>query len=405
MNNLLSEAYLTAERFIIFQNLNRDQNLQKDLLTKEFQNRYLEDWFFKDANKEIERLESIEIKEWEDHLHLFQLHRRIYHHPNQNPRMQFGDVIISKMEEQNKLVYLLEKAYIINEKIFRKRIIKSEDYDLQKDLKTWREVSNGVNHFSIELYRIRFEYTEENLLENYIFLRKLFLERFEELSIKEQKVHLYSLINDSSKLSRARLLDITASLPLYKIGLKTGIIFNNKKLTQTTYMTIVIASNVKKDFIFTDKFIKKYTTYLDHKIQDDAFNWAMAHKTYRMEKLSECLDILLKHDFKIFQLQLLTKSLTTQVYFDLHLENNSYQPFLFNYFDSFEKWLNREKFRSENFKTGFLKFIQKTRALAKHYSENDFQSEKVKNLLEGETNVQGSKWLGQRIEKVLDLKK
>ena len=97
MNNLLSEGYLAAERFIIFQNLTKDENLKKDLLTKEFQNRHLDDWFFRDVNKEITRLEDKEIKDWEDHLDLLRLNRRVYHHPNQNPRMQPGGQTIVKM--------------------------------------------------------------------------------------------------------------------------------------------------------------------------------------------------------------------------------------------------------------------------------------------------------------------
>ena len=83
MNNLFSEGYLAAERFIVFQNLLGNQRLQKELLIKELQNRQLEDWFFKEANKSIEDLGTKSIKDWEDHLELLQLQRRIYHHPNQ----------------------------------------------------------------------------------------------------------------------------------------------------------------------------------------------------------------------------------------------------------------------------------------------------------------------------------
>ena len=102
----LSAGYLAAERFVIFNNLAQNQNLQKDLLTQELQNRHLEGWFFRDAQKEIDRLEDKPIKDWEDHLDLLRIHRRVYHHPNQSPRMKPGGQTIVEMGQQLDLVYL-----------------------------------------------------------------------------------------------------------------------------------------------------------------------------------------------------------------------------------------------------------------------------------------------------------
>ena len=405
MNNLLSEGYLAAERFLIFQNLTQNRNLQNDLLTQELQNRHLEDWFFKNINKEITKLEKTEVKEWEDHMELFRLYRRVYHHPNQNPRMQPGGSTIVKMGEYIDLIYLLEKAAIINEKIFRNRILKNENHDVTLELANWRKASQGVDHLAIEFYRKRFDYTEEKMLEQYYKLRKTYLEEFENLNKKEQKIHLFSLINDTKKLIRRQSLDIGESLPLYKLGLKTEMIFTEGKLTHITYFTIVTVSNAKKDFEFTSHFIENYTKKVDTKYQDDVLNWANAHTAYRKENLLECLDILLNYQFKSTYFRLMTKSLTSQTYFDLYLENESYQTYLFNYFDSFEKWLQREKFSSATFKKGFLKFVQKSRTLAKLYSSADFYPEEIESLLEGESNVQATTWLSQRIEKVLRLKK
>ena len=404
MNNLLSEGYLTAERFIIFQNLKNDQKTQRDLLTKEFQNRHLEDWFFKDINKEIERLETNPTKDWEEHLQLLHLNRRIYHHPNQNPRMQSGSLTIVKMGKELDLVYLLEKAAIINEKIFRNRIIKDEHHIVSGELEKWRLICQGVNHPTIDFYKMRFDYTEENIVEQYFKLRKTFLERYEELNLKEQKMHLKSLLNDTLKLIKARLIDITETLPLYKLGLKTEILLQKGKLTQANFSAIVMASNAKKDYNFTLNFIEQYSKKLNEQIQEDAYHWANAHTYYRMENFTKSLDFLITYNFKNLHFLFLTKSLTTQVYFDLYLKDESYQSYLFNYFDSFEKWVYREKSTSENTKKGFLKFIQKTRSLAKYYSDINFDLDKVQNLLMGESNIQGTRWLGQKIEKVIKIK-
>jgi len=405
MNNLLSEAYLAIEKFMIFQNLSNDQVLQKDLLTKEFQQRHLEDSFFKTINKEVQRLEDKPIKDWEDHLALLQFHRRVYHHPNPNPRMQAGSQTIVKMGKEIDLVYLLEKAMIINEKIFRNRILKNENHEITEELEKWKIVSEGISHPSIEFYRLRFEYTEENIFDHYLKLRKILLKRLDELNKTQRKIHFTYLLNDTTFLVRAGLFDITEFLPIYKFALKTDLLYNEGVLSFLTYVKILSASNAKKDFIFSNFFVKNYTIKLDKQYQDDAVNWAKAHIANRRKKLDDCLDILLKHDFKVLFFQLASKLLTTQTYFDLFLTKRSYQDYLFNFFDSFEKWIIREKFRSKFTKKSYLRFVQKSRSLAKLYAGVDFEEEKVQTLLEGEKNIQGLNWLKQKKNEILEIKK
>lgn len=404
MNNLLSEGYQTAERFVIFQNLNRDENLQKELLVKEFQNRHLEEWFFKESNKEIERLETKEVKEWEDHLSLFQLHRQVYHHPNQSLRMKPANHTLEKMNEPIDLIYLLEKAVIINEKIFRNRLIKGENHDVTLDLRRWLILSKNNNDPAVKLYRMRFNYSEENFLNHYHSIRNFFLKNFDKFNHFDKKINFFSLVNDTSKLIRSRVFDITEHLPLYKLGLKTEIIFNEGTLTYFTYAMIVAASNTKRDFEYTTNFIETYSEKLESNFQKDGIIWAKAHTEYYQENLNNCLDLLLNHNFKSHYFQQITKILTTQVYFDLFLKDHSYQSYLFNYFDSFERWLLRENFRSQLKKKSFLRFVQVSRLLAKSVTEVNFNIKKIKGLLENESNIQASEWLNRKIKIIIKTK-
>lgn len=404
MNNLLSEGYLTAQKFLTFQNFSQNQNLQQDVLSQELQNRHLNDWFFGIAETEINRLESKKVKDWEDHLDLLRLHRRVYHHPNQSPRMQPGGLTIVKMGEQLNLVFLLEKAAIINEKIFRSKILKNENHDVKTELEQWHTLSQGIHHLSIDFYRRRFAYTKENKLEEYSKLRTDFLERFEELNEKEQKIHLISLLNDAARLAKAKRIELVDLLPIYQLGLKTGILLTENKLTINTYSTVVITSNLKKSFDFTSQFIDTYTQKLDVQFQEDARNWATAHLAYRKKEWTVCLDTLIAHEFSATYFQLLSKMLTTQVYFDLYLQDDSYERFLFNYFDAFEKWLSRSKVKAKSNYKAYLRFVQICRLLAKSIDDVNFKAEKITHLLDNETYVQAPSWLKQKVNEVLQLK-
>ncbi|MEM9920205.1 MAG: hypothetical protein AAF990_19060, partial [Bacteroidota bacterium] len=320
MNNLLSEAYLAAEKFLAFQNLEQNQQLKERLLLQELQRRHLDEWFFKEAQKNIQQLEEKPIKQWEEDLALYQMNRQIYHHPHQVLRLQPGAPTIVKMDQQIDLVYLLEKATIINEMLFRNRILKNEQHEVAEALSRWQAASKDLSHPAIDLYKMRFDYVAEEKLEQYQALRQHFLESYEQLNQKEQKTHLISLINDSMRLIKSGELDVTDCLPLYQLGLNLGILMHQGKLSRNTFTLIVSASNTKGSFDYTQKFIEHYVGHLDESIQTDCAQWAKAHTAYWQKDLEASLDLLQRYRFKIPYLQLISRVLHTQVYFDLFLQ-------------------------------------------------------------------------------------
>lgn len=197
MNNLLSEAYLAAEKFLAFQRFAQQERLQKRLLAEEFQARHPDEWLFKCARKEVGALEEKRVKDGEDHLGLFLLHSRIYHHPNQSLRMQPGGSAILEMSKQLDLLYALEKAAIINEMISRSRLIKGETYEVQTELKKWEAASEGIQHPALRLYRMRLAVTGGDRMARYQSLREALPANLEQLSEKDQKLHLLALLNDT----------------------------------------------------------------------------------------------------------------------------------------------------------------------------------------------------------------
>lgn len=405
MNNLLSEGYLAAEHFLVFHNLTHNQNLQKDLLTKELQSRSLDEWFFKDIEGEVERLEEKTVKEWEDHLQLYQLHRRIYHHPNQNRRMQPGESTIIKMDKELDLLYLLEKAAIITEKTFRNRIIKNENHDVDADLRLWQIESEDINNPAINLYKLRFAYREDRMVEQFLHLREVFIESFIKTNKKEQKMHLLWLLNDAFYLIKRKKLDLAELFPLYELGVRNDLLLQHGMMTRVTYTTSIIVSNSLKKFDFTSLIIQKYSSYLLKEIQTDAISWAKAHTASKKKQYDLALQLLLAHDFSSFYFKKVTRVLTLQTYFELFLDSSSsYYLYLLSFCDSFEKWVQREKLLSQSNKEAYLHFIQKCRSLAKIYLDVDFNEQKLIDVLSGESNIEAFKWLTEKQEQIKVLK-
>jgi len=350
-------------------------------------------WFFKSVEQEMEALQQQSVMSWEDRLMLFQLQRAVYHHPIRSPRMKAGDQTIVRMSEQLDLVYLLEKAVIIEEKRSRTLLLQDENHDLETETSRWLSASEGVTHPAIGLYRTRFAADQEPDLPMHMEMRAAFVEQFSRLSGREQKLHLLYLINDAKRLIRHGQLDITALLPLYKIGLETNLLLHEGQLTRNTYTSIVMASNTKGEFDFSHQFIASYSRFVDEAIREDCERWARAHTTYWSRQLNECLALLVKKEFNTPHFQLIGRVLRAQAYFDLYLEDHSYRDYLFSYLDSYERWLYRKKEYSDSFKMAFLNFVQKCRQLLDCYEAPDFEKAQIEGLLDDTVNIQALNWL------------
>ena len=405
MNNLMSEGYLAGERFIVFQNLEKDIQLQSNLLSQEFEKRRLDLWFYKTADEFIHELEEKTIKEWEDHLELAKMYRRIYHYPNQDPRTQTRKQTITRISDELDWVYVLEKAAIINEKIFRNRILQNENHDIELELKKWETAYQTLQHPALEMYKKRFEYVESEMQSQFFDLCAYFFEHFEKISFREQQSQLFSLLNDAFYLRRKRELQLSDIFPIYKFGFKNDLFLLDGIITRVTYTTAIVISNSLEDFDYSMHIIKHYSQHLSGEIRNDAINWAHAHTYSKKEQFEECLETLLSHDFRIIYFQRIIRVLTLQTYFELYLNTpDSYLEYLLSYCSAFEKWIQREKRLSKLLKASYFKFIQKCRAMVKIHSAVEFSEKDLKELLQHTNNIEAIDWLLSKQQQILQIK-
>lgn len=406
MNNLLSEAYQAAERFLIFQKFSEANDKQVDTLVQEFQNRGLDEWFFKSVIQRIETLEGKSVKDQADHLALFSLHQGLYQHPKPETKAPQAHTWLEQMSINLDLHYLLEKAALINEMIFRRRMYKEVNYDLTTEIRKWQQAAAGFQHPALELYRMRFACGDKaGLLPQFLALKTTLMACFETLSEREQSTQLLSLLNDAKLLIKSGVLDITESLPLYQLGLSSGAVLPLGKISTNTYMTIVSASNTKGSFDFTAHFVDTYTDCLPAETRNDCAHWAKAHTAYWQKDLRACLALLQAYSFEALQFQLIGRVLSAQIHFDLYLINPSYQFYLLNFLDAFEKWLYRDKIWAKPNTAAFLRFVQVCRVLVRYHSEPEPNAQKLEKLLCNEDNIQALNWLRQKAKEVMALKK
>lgn len=406
VNNLFTDANRAIQRFLTFAAFNRDKSSQNIYLTQELQARHLEERFYKRSASCIDELEKKEVKDWEDFIDLLKLNRRIYHHSNQNRRMNSEDKTFEKMDKNLELAYLLEKAAIINEKIFRTRILKGVNHEeLLKEKKKWQRASLRFDHPSIELYRLRFNYSKKNMASEFRDLNKKYLKIYKSLNQKEQKIHFFSLLNDSTFLRARGKIALSEVLPFYKIGLSEKLLFEKNRLNRIVFVSIISISNACKDFDFTQKVIDDYSVFLEEEARNDGGLYASAHLANRRGNLSECAEKLKDHHFDTHYFQLAGKILRLQNYFELFLKDDFCQEDLDNFCNSFEKWLQREKIRSVSNKLPFLNFVRMSRRLMNLYLDVEFDFKKADRMLKDMGQVQPREWLFTKRDEIVRIRK
>jgi len=405
LDNLFWELNRAIEDFISFNAFAQSENTKKYFLASALQEKGLENRFKKVNISTTENLESKPVKTWEEQNLLFQLKRQLYHHPNEKWRMDPKSTLLPEMDQNLELTYLLQKAANINEKKARTRILKDTHFDVKKEIQIWLQLAENIDLPAINLYRKRFQYTEENRLNQYFDLREEFISNFEKLNKWDQQIHFVSFINDSTHLRKKGLVDLSDTLPLFKLGLSSGILIEKDRIKPSLFITIVSASNLKRDFEFTKHFAENYAKYLPEDAIEDGKFYAIAHIANRTKKLTECIKTLNQNNFKNNTFRLSTKLLELQNYFDLLLDDDNYITTFDSRCGSVEQWFRRGKILSESNRKPFVNFVQKCRTLMRLYREPDFNEDAVRSVLEGELNVQPINWLFEKRDEIIRRRK
>ena len=399
MNNLLSEMYLQAEQFLVHERVKKDHFVKTDLLTSEFSERNLREWFMKKMEKELAAFQQKEVKEIEDYFFAYQLYRKLHNQPYLSLKERKSNPVLENMMEQLKVFTLLENAAIINGAFSLNKALNKTDEQLPIEVQNWLTMSKGIDHPSINLFRTRFEIEEGDNGKLFKTLESIFLKTYHSLSPKDQKIHFALLNNNFLKWRRTGKVTIQESLPLYKIAAQKEWILQEGTISGSQFTNILSSSNSAKDFEFSRWFIQKYYEKLPIAQREEGRVYGEAHTLNKEGEYDKAIELLIGMDFKSYLFQRAARLLTTQVYFDLHLEKPAYQSFLLDYCDSFEKWLRRDDIKKNQ--KSWLRFVQFVRSLSKLYFAIPFEATKVETLFIDTTNLQASDWLIARKERVL----
>lgn len=397
LRNLMAIGSNQVRKFLVAQQLEHEEMFQKELLIKSYLRRQKQTWFIHESEHLIDQLNNQnKPKSTEELLTLFKLNEQLYHQPSTSYRQNLEATPLFQANQRLDQLYWLHKLRIVNENVEREK-------KLKHTAQTAEALSYQVNPEdiplpAIQLYLFRLTQTNTKTADGFFDFKKRFFEVCPLLPFQDQKILLFSVLNDAARLyqqGKAEFLSVL--LELYQFGLESKLIVHNNQLTETTFLNITTIGNSLKEFKFTNQFISRYQELLPQNIQQDASVWAKGYTFFHQEQYQACIDEIKDHPFSRKNKTFIhrAKTVLIQALFEVFLADHSYFEIINDHCSSFEQYLRKDKQLNERQIKSRIQFVSYTRKLLTWY----YQKQKpgiLLNLyqaLQKETNIQAIKWL------------
>ena len=155
-------------------------------------------------------------------------------------------------------------------------------------------------------------------------LKKLFFKSFQQLHSDEQLIVISYLLNyTSAEMKKGNSYAYTQAFELFKFGIKHQIfIGEDGYLSPTKFTNIVVVGCRIKKFDWVENFIKKSTSYLNPKHNENTVLVAQACLRFEEKKFKQVIAISSTILFKDDYFSLRTRAMVLCSYYELYHKNN-----------------------------------------------------------------------------------
>lgn len=389
--NLMSEFYALLEKYLINLQLEKKELIQNKLLLEAFSERpNCYDFFEKKydlLNKELDNLP------FRDDIYFSEktaLNLMYYAHPDTN--MQTDDKgtfyqAFEYFEAQKKMTDIKLKC-AMNARI-------NTVNDRQKRDINGFQLLSGNPLFNLYNQLELFQRSEEAVDINELVNR--FKSSIHLLRSDDKRNVMKILLNHSNRHANAGHINYSyTSLELYKLGLEHDCFLENKRMSKNIFTNIVSIGAICREFIWTEKFIKKYQSTLDNNIKEDAVKISLCVWHFEKQEFDEAIDAA-RHSFSEPIDVIKSKIIQIKSWFELWREDDRYFDILIAQLDAFEKFIRRNKMIRASMKDATLKSISYTRKLIGCLGDTTSMN-KLKEEVTNEQNLVLKRWLFEKLQ-------
>lgn len=396
------------EEFLLAMRL-RDQPLQKaQLLLDAFGDRNLYDQFEKKTSALIEALEALPYRDEHFYLSLWRLQYEQFFHP-QTRRLQFSSESLRMMMQNLDAFYILSKMRYSAELRNRQNIL-PEAYEIAL-LKEARQLAENHPVFGpdeiFQTYRDILALMEQPEDEDiYRRLEGIAFYHLHRFRPTDQSYLLRYLINTCIQwYNNGKTEYLERQFRLYQLGLDAALFLEEGRLSDSTFLNIIVTATVLKELAWVEGFIAQYAPHLPLEHQVDAVSLGTAYWYFAKARFSASNNLLRQVESTDLQYLLRVRSLSLRNHFEIFLRDDTYYELWMDESEAFKKFLRRNKQLIDTRVESYLKLIYFLRKLTKWRMEQQMQEKQLlkldRELLRSE-KVVAKQWL---LEKISSLKK
>ena len=310
---LMTEAF---ESFIIYSNIEKEQNLREKILSKFYVNKGLLPYANKIIEKAIEQANAVELQNTEYFRNIYDLGAIYYDINSRNNRTQ--DFKIKESIDAfsvYSIVEVLKSACIVNT-IQKVMEIDTSQYLLKPVLELLPD-SALMNIPLVRIYYNIYQVAANEDEKAFEFFQKD-IRNYESLFPNQDLNALYrTAINFCIKKSNQNLEYYTQkTFDLYLYAIEKGILVENNEINRFIFTNTIAVGIKLKEFDRIESFLKKYNGFINETYRKNTIDYNTAKIIYAKNQHHKALKILLTNEFKDTIWNLNAKYLVLKILFE-----------------------------------------------------------------------------------------
>jgi len=395
LKNPFHQLNNTLSQFLIHLELEHDSYEKNMLLLKSLSRRKMDDECVSLIDKEIALIDKSKEKYLDQDLERFQYNhfkRKLSNKMSTEAGLEH--TILNDLDAYYfnvKLIYncalvTLEKVFFrdIDNLMIPEIIDKLEKGDLKK-------VTPSIQ---LNLYFLKLMSDEDNI--NYDEVKKYYFDNYEHLN-QEDKInsiiYLTNYCNHENRFNHSTKLK--EMLLLYKFAIEKNVFIEDNTMASIYFKNIVTVGLAVKEFDWVEQFIDQHKKYLKTKEKENTVKLCRAKVYQSKGENSKVIELIQFVEFQDLMDNIIVRTMLLKSYYELKEWHT-----LDFFFESFAKYVKRNKAMSENMKLTLSNMLSFTRHLVKVQGTKQYTKDDLEVKFENSKPLFMNKWLLQKIDEL-----
>lgn len=398
-----SDLYQLVEKFLILEQVQQNERLQKIHLLKAYQQRRLSNYFFTKSDELTEQIEGQTQKSWQDFYDLWQLYEDRYTY-FETDKFQIGKKDFApKMIENFEITVLINALKQACTKLSRENILninhKNEMlFQYLQQAESYKNESPVLHIYQkcAELWQV---FSDEGYEETWT----LFLQLYPQIPSTERPNIMVQFLNFCSRRMRLGKLEyIPICFTAMEFATAERLMVFDDKMSSLTFLNVALISALHHQFSWTERFIATNQHFLPEADKEKIVKLAQVFLHFYQKDFKTVTDLIIDSDAKDV-LTARLKSYELMAFYELGSSPIDYISLLQSKIKAMKVWLKRNEVISSEWQTCYLNFtsflhkiLQAKLSLKKKKDSQPNLKEQVHNL----SLIVHKRWLIEKVEEL-----